>query len=84
MSNQPKRIDSICKCCNEIFRARLKDVLRGYGLFCSLKCKIIYQMNKENFENISNKSKMEYLKLRSMNIEFSDYFRMNKKCRINQ
>ena len=35
-----------CKCCKVVFQARQSDVNRGWGLFCSKRCKAIVQERK--------------------------------------
>lgn len=35
-----------CKCCKSSFEARLADVKRGWGIYCSKRCKAIVQERK--------------------------------------
>lgn len=37
------KVDRICKCCKRKFTARAADVRRGWGVFCSKRCKAIEQ-----------------------------------------
>lgn len=42
----PTMVDRKCKCCKESFQARQADVNRGWGLYCSKRCKAIIQERK--------------------------------------
>jgi hypothetical protein len=41
-----KMIEQKCKCCKTVFEARASDVKRGWGLYCSKRCKAIAQEKK--------------------------------------
>ena len=41
-----KMIEQKCKCCKTVFEARVADVNRGWGLYCSKRCKAIVQEKK--------------------------------------
>jgi hypothetical protein len=41
-----KMIEQKCKCCKTVFEARAVDVNRGWGLYCSKRCKAIVQERK--------------------------------------
>lgn len=39
-------VDRKCKCCSVDMRVRLADVKRGWGLYCSKRCKAVVQERK--------------------------------------
>lgn len=39
----PTMVKRKCKCCKAEFEARAVDVARGWGLFCSKRCKAVKQ-----------------------------------------
>lgn len=39
-------VDRKCKCCGVDIRVRLADVKRGWGLYCSKRCKAVVQERK--------------------------------------
>lgn len=39
-------VDRKCKCCKATFAARAADVKRGWGLYCSKRCKAVVQERK--------------------------------------
>ncbi len=41
-----KMVGQKCKCCKAFFEARVADVKRGWGLYCSKRCKAIVQERK--------------------------------------
>jgi hypothetical protein len=42
----PSMTSQKCKCCKQSFQARTADVKRGWGLYCSKRCKAIMQEKK--------------------------------------
>jgi hypothetical protein len=51
-----------CEICEESFKARTRDIERGWGRFCSKKCRNINNSLKANFSNIEviNKAKNQH------------------------
>jgi len=45
MQNKPRGAKQkvICKCCKQEFEARVADIKRGWGKFCSKSCKALKQ-----------------------------------------
>lgn len=39
-------VDKKCKCCGADMRVRAADVARGWGLYCSKRCKAVVQERK--------------------------------------
>lgn len=39
-------VERKCKCCKKVFSARAADVKRGWGLYCSKRCKAVVQERK--------------------------------------
>lgn len=42
----PNMTTQKCKCCKQSFEARTADVKRGWGIYCSKRCKAIVQEKK--------------------------------------
>jgi hypothetical protein len=49
MSVRGKSKEVTCKCCGTPFRARIADIKRGWGKYCSKSCKAIKQTQRTGY-----------------------------------